>query len=152
MQYVLDTLPDQALLLVHALSTWWMAGVIWVVQLVHYPLMRLVSPSEWLEYEQQHRRRITLVVGPAMLLELASAVLLALRSLTHEQPRPALALGGLALVLCVWLSTALFQAPLHLKLSERFDALDHERLVRTNWVRTAAWSLRALIAGWLLAS
>ncbi len=150
MNALLESLPAGALLLVHALATWWMAGVIWMVQLVHYPLMALVQPSSWLEYEKQHCSRMTFVVAPAMLLEMASAVLLALRAAMQNEHARLAAFAGLALVFAVWLSTAFVQMPLHARLSQRFDARDHARLVLSNWLRTAVWSARAGLAGWML--
>ena len=54
--------------------------------------------------------------------------------------------AGLALLAVIWLSTALVQVPLHRRLQGGFDAAAHRRLVRTNWLRTAAWTLRAALA------
>ena len=36
--------------------------------------------------------------------------------------------------------------PLHGRLAQGFDAVAHRRLVSTNWVRTAGWSVRGLLA------
>lgn len=141
----MDSIPLQGVLLAHAAATWWMSGVIWMVQLVHYPLMALVREDQWREYEAQHRRRITFVVMPAMLLELATASWIAARQLTGDGAAWS-GLLGLALVLTLWLSTFLVQTPLHLRLSQRFDADDHARLVRSNWLRTLIWSARAVLA------
>jgi uncharacterized membrane protein len=149
MRALIDAPPLDTLLLVHALATWWMAGVIWMVQLVHYPLMALVSEARWREYEAQHRRRITFVVMPAMLIELATACWIAARQLAGDGPAWS-GLVGLALVLALWLSTFLVQTPLHMRLSQRFDADDHARLVRSNWLRTLLWSARAVLALLLL--
>ena len=53
---------------------------------------------------------------------------------------------GLFLLLVIWLSTALLQVPCHNRLVNGFDPKIHHRLVKTNWIRTVAWSLRAIIA------
>jgi hypothetical protein len=50
-----------------------------------------------------------------------------------------------ALVLVVWLSTFLLQVPGHNRLKNGKDRILIRRLVATNWIRTAAWSLKALI-------
>ena len=34
-------------------------------------------------------------------------------------------------------------------LSQEFDKAVHQRLVWTNWLRTVAWSLRALLVLWM---
>jgi hypothetical protein len=37
------------------------------------------------------------------------------------------------------------QVPLHTRLARGFDPAAHRQLVRTNWLRTLAWTLRALL-------
>ena len=49
-----------------------------------------------------------------------------------------------------WLP-ALLQVPRHNALARGFDGPAHAALVATNWVRTAAWSLRALLLVWAAA-
>lgn len=46
-----------------------MFGVIWMMQLVHYPLMHFVPEERFTRFETAHRQRISLVVGPLMALE-----------------------------------------------------------------------------------
>lgn len=133
--------------LVHVLATLVMVGVIWVVQVVHYPLFAGVGEAGWSAYEAQHQSRITLVVGPTMVVELATAVWLVL-------DRPAAfplwaVLLGAALVGVIWLATLLLSVPAHNALSAGFDPPAHARLVATNWVRTAAWSARGGLVLWL---
>lgn len=135
--------PDalRLVFVLHVLSTLTMFGAIWVVQLVHYPLFSGVGAAGWAAYEAQHQARITLVVGPAMVAELATAVLLVLY---RPDALPLWAvLSGLVLVGVIWASTAFVQVPLHEALGRGFDAAAHGRLVATNWIRTAAWTLRA---------
>ena len=48
----------------------YMAGVIWVVQVVHYPLMLRVPAAAWPAYEAAHRTRITVVVLVPMVAQL----------------------------------------------------------------------------------
>ena len=123
----------------HAGATLFMTGVIWFVQVVHYPLFARTGAAGFADYERDHARRTGWVVGPAMTLELLLALALAARG-------GAAAWAGLALLAMIWLSTALVQVPLHRRLQGGFDAAVHRRLVRTNWLRTAAWTLRAALA------
>ena len=60
----------------HVAATGVMVGVIWFCQLVHYPLLALVSDKSWGAYEIAHCNRITAIVGPAMGVELVAAVAL----------------------------------------------------------------------------
>ncbi len=135
--------PD-AVLLVHAAATWFMAGLIWFVQVVHYPLFATVGPAESVDYARRHQRRTTWVVGPPMLAELATAAWIAWR--LPAGVSPALAWTGLALVAVIWASTQWLQIPQHARLLAGRDDAVVRRLVTTNWLRTAAWTARGILA------
>ena len=138
------------LLLVHAASTLYMVGLIWFVQVVHYPLYDRVGGDVFPVYQQAHMRRTSWVVGPAMLAEAATTVALLIWQPTTVDPRaPWL---GAALLAVVWLSTRLQQVPRHAELSRGFDADAHRRLVTSNWLRTVAWSARGALSLYLLAA
>ena len=128
----------------HAASTWAMVGLIWFVQIVHYPLFGSVGTRQFPSYEQQHQRLTTYVVAPLMLVELFTAVLLCFAT-PPGVPRW-LAWLGAGLVLVIWLSTYFLQVPAHTALSSEFSDVQHARLVSSNWLRTIAWSLRGVIA------
>ncbi|MDT0632349.1 hypothetical protein RQM47_11750 [Rubrivirga sp. S365] len=135
--------------LLNVLSTLVMVGVIWTVQVVHYPLFAGVGGAGWAAYEAEHQARITRVVGPAMLIELATAVWLVV---ARPAALPAWAVvAGAALVGVIWASTAFVQVPLHAALGGAFDPAAHARLVATNWVRTLAWTARGGLVLWLTA-
>ena len=121
-----------------------MTGLIWFVQVVHYPLFAAVPPEAFEKYERDHQSLTTLVVGPAMLLEAASAFFLFFHA---DFPSNAKTLFGvsLALLALVWLSTALLQMPYHTVLSSGYSLETIKKLVNTNWIRTFAWTLRFLI-------
>ena len=90
-----------------------------------------------------HNQRITWLVGPLMLAEMATAVLLLLRP-TALFP-PAWAWVGLILLGGIWFSTFALQVPQHTLLADGFDPQAHHRLVVTNWIRTAGWTARSLL-------
>jgi hypothetical protein len=141
------------LLCLHAAATLFMVGLIWFVQVVHYPLFadvaRLSGQGPFASYEARHTALTTLVVGPPMLLELICAGLLLF---LRPQGLPAWSLWlAAALLAVIWLSTALLQVPRHGDLSVGFDAAAHRALVVTNWLRTVAWSARGGLALWWLA-
>lgn len=118
-----------------------MSGVIWIVQLVHYPLFVHVAEADWVEFHHQHTRRITWIVAPAMLGELLASVWLVVLLRTSL-----LAWLGLGLVVALFAITAFVQVPLHDRLSRGRDIVVIARLVRTNWVRTAFWSTRMAVS------
>lgn len=145
----IDAVEEQNLLL-HLACALFMTGLIWMVQLVHYPLMALVGPQTFAEYHAQHSRRITYIVGPVMSLELLTGALL----LYPLDVIPAwLALGNIALVLATWAATGLVRVPGHKLLSQSLDETVQRQLVNTNWVRTIAWTIRSVVLfGYLAAA
>lgn len=136
-------------LLLHCAATLAMVGLIWFVQVVHYPLFSSVGQSPFPEYERLHQKRTTLVVAPLMLIEALTATLILTTDLSPSARD--LAWIGWVLLVLIWLSTAFLQVPLHRRLAEGYDPLAVRRLVRTNWLRTIAWTLRGFIAVLLLA-
>ena len=131
---MLDTLLREA----HMASTFFLCGLIWCIQLVHYPSFRFVHHDRFVEFERFHTRAITWIAGPAMLLELLTALLL----LGHLSP--GWDILNVASVATIWVSTWLLSVPCHTALAKGFDAAIIDRLVQSNWPRTIVWSLRAL--------
>jgi hypothetical protein len=136
--------PTVIVVWVHLAATLYLAGLIWTVQVVHYPLMDRVERRHFDEFHRRHALRIGWIVIPPMVVELITSALLAL-SPPQGVPR-ALPAIGVALVAIVWLSTFAIQVPLHRRLARGFDDAAHRALVRGNWLRTVAWSLRAVVA------
>jgi hypothetical protein len=128
----------------HLAATLYLTGLIWCIQVVHYPLMDRVGAERFAGFHRRHSTRISLIVVPPMLVEAATALLLAV-SVPVGVPR-LLPVLGLALLGLVWVSTFSVQVPLHARLARGFDPKVHGRLVHSNWLRTAAWSLRAALA------
>jgi hypothetical protein len=130
-------------LLAQVVSTLFMAGLIWFVQIVHYPLLARVGSGGFTEYEAAHVRWTTWVVGPPMLTEALTAVLMVWRPPAGVSP---LLCGiGLCLLLVIWTSTALLQVPRHNTLANGFDPDAHRNLVQSNWIRTIAWTIRGAL-------
>jgi hypothetical protein len=132
-------------LLLQLLTTLAMFGLIWFVQIVHYPLFLQVGEPEFRGYAGRHATRTTYVVAPLMLVELGTACGLLIPSLRLPAISAPQAWGGAVLVAVIWASTALLQVPLHNRLQVAFSRNDASRLVATNWIRTVGWSLRALL-------
>jgi hypothetical protein len=125
------------------IGTFGMFAVIWLVQLVIYPVFLFIQPSRFFVFHALHTNRITLVVGPLMLVELGSC-------LGWMLYRPDwLSILGFFLVVVIWINTAFVSVPLHNNLAVEKNVDQREslakRLIRTNWVRTGAWTARAAI-------
>lgn len=128
------------------LATWYLVGLIWMVQIVHYPLLDRVGSQEFEGYEQDHNRLITPVVGVVMLLEIATSLALLL---ARPSGFPSWAAWlGVGLVLAIWMSTALIQVPCHSVLLTGFQESAYRRLVQSNWIRTICWTGRGILLGY----
>ena len=136
------------ILIANVVSTLFMVGLIWMVQIVHYPLFDDVGQENYLSYQQRHQTNITYIVGPVMLIELATAIALAWCPV--EGVGKPMVYIGIALVVLIWLSTAFIQVPCHEKLVRGFDPAAYRWLVDSNWIRTVAWTLRGGLTTWML--
>lgn len=129
-----------ALLVAQAIVTLALTGLVWFVQLVHYPLFAEVDPGSFPAYEREHTRRTTWIAAPLMATEMIAAGALAILD-----PGMLTALG-MALLAGIWGSTFFVQVPCHRVLAAGWSAPAHQRLVRSNWLRTSMWSARGAIA------
>jgi hypothetical protein len=125
---------------VELVTALFMTGLIWFVQVVHYPLLARVG-SESTAYQIAHMKRTTGVVAVPMLAELTSGVVLAALGTGPAWQRwPAT-----VLLAVVWLATLTLLVPAHDALARGFDGRIHRRLVAANWLRTVAWTLRSAL-------
>ncbi len=136
------------LLLINLVATWYLVGLIWTIQVVHYRQFDLVGQAHWLDYHRRHTSGISWVVAPAMLIELTSSVGLIVY-------RPAgmsgtIAWGGAIAVGLIWISTAFLQVPIHNRLAKAFDAGACRSLTTGNWLRTILWTIRGLAVGYAM--
>ncbi len=138
-------LPSNAALLsFHLAATSAMFGLIWFVQVVHYPLFGSVGADGFVAYETAHRRRTSFVVGPLMAAETLTAAWLVVAP--PAGVGRALPVAGLVLLAVIHTSTVWLQVPRHAELNAGYDDATLRRLVRSNWVRTVGWSGRCVVA------
>ncbi len=127
-----------------------MVGLIWMVQIVHYPMLGQLSELAPSTAALDHQRRISLVVGPLMAVEGVTALaLLVSRPATMGALQAWLAASLLGVAL---LSTIALQVPLHGRLAQGHDAEVMRRLLATNWIRTVAWTARGVVLAVVLAT
>ncbi len=136
------------LLAVHLAATAAMTGLIWFVQVVHYPLFDLVGSGEFVRYEAAHTRLTAWVVGPFMAVEGATALLIV--AAPGEDLGRLLPVVALLVLAVVHASTVFLQVPMHRALSQAHDPAHSRRLVVTNWIRTVGWSVRSVLAAAML--
>lgn len=131
------------LVLTHAAAVWFMTGVIWTMQVLNYPLLARVGADTFTDYEQAHNARFARVVGPGVgVTTLATVGLLLAKPTALDWATPIAAAVLLAVIVA---STLAFQAPAHTRLADGYDRNVHARLVRSNWIRTAAWTAIAAL-------
>ena len=124
-------------------STWFMVGLIWLIQIVHYPLFNLVGENEFQVYHKSHSVLITTLVGTVMIIELISSILLVV--FPPKNVSLTIPIIGVILVFIIWASTAFLQIPQHNALANAYDLEAHNILVQTNWIRTIAWSMKGFL-------
>ena len=123
-----------------------MLGIIWNVQLSTYPLFAKVDPVTFADYHHGYTSSVTWVILPLMLGELACNL-----GYLFLHQGSILAWVRSALLGVIWASTFFIQVPLHNQLGLGHDKSAIARLVRTNWLRTAAWTLRTGLLAYSLA-
>jgi len=128
----------QLLSFIHLFSTVFMTGLCWFIQIVHYPLFKAVRAEDLPQYERKNKVTgyITL---PIMLIELFSGLIL----LYHTWEL--LYILNIAFLGIIWLSTAVYQVPMHFKLMQAASQETLTKLIQTNWIRTMSWSIRSLL-------
>lgn len=124
-------------------SALYMFGVIWVIQLIHYPSFASINASAFQNFHNQHTAAMGIIVGPVMVLELLVSAWL----LNYEVNL--ISVSNFVLVLSLWILTFFVSVPLHNKLAQTQDLTVIQNLISTNWPRTALWSLRAILASYL---
>lgn len=123
-----------------------MTGLIWFVQLVHYPLFADVPDSHRPLYTKKHGVKTAWIVLPMMSLELITGIFL-----YFKHPTTLIWALGALLLLAIWGLTLKQFAPLHAKLAQTGDPRYVQHLVRYNWLRTLFWSARSLLVlSWLV--
>jgi len=119
--------------------SWGLLVLIWLVQIIIYPGFHQVPSEDFRTYHDWYVKRITLIVLPLMIGEVAAVVL-------WLASAASMATGiATVLVAVVWAATFLLQVPIHRRLSKGKQTKLINRLVATNWIRTIAWSLKALM-------
>jgi hypothetical protein len=117
-----------------------LAAVLWTVQLVIYPAFKFIDPSHFAKWHYRYTGAITWIVAPLMLIQSSGVA------------GRFVVLGGpnmiwwveLFCTLIAWALTFLVSVPLHNQLQRERNEAAMNALVRTNWWRTAAWTLTAI--------
>ncbi len=124
--------------------SWALTGLIWTIQLVHYPSFHYVAEADFQAFHRHHSSSITVIVMPLMLAELGISFWMAVKNswaLPYLLP--------LLAVLAIWGCTFFLSIPFHNVLGEGKDTAAIRQLIITNWPRTVLWTAKALWVTWL---
>jgi hypothetical protein len=125
-----------------AILTWLLTGLIWTIQVAHYPMFKFIieQPKAF----TFHQQRISIVVIPLMLLELITGLYL----LIYYWPLfKSITMLNTTLLFIIWCHTFLIMVPLHRSLETAADSNTVDRLINQNWIRTLAWTVKSLLWG-----
>ena len=134
-------LPNNFVLLGHLIFTSIMTGVIWVIQIVHYPSFHFIEKELYTAFQKFHMNKISIIVIPIMLAEIITGMML---FLDKSSKSPFLIISFVILVL-IWLITGVFFSKAHNELMTGYQELVVNQLVVMNWIRTLLWTLRLLL-------
>ena len=125
---------------IQALITWFLTGLIWTVQVAHYPIFSYLTNQP--DSFTFHQRRMGLLVAPVMLIELLTAILLLI---DQWHMFPYLVLSNFISVCCIWLHTFSIMVPIHNRLLTNSNLSLVNKLVKQNWIRTFAWTMKSIL-------
>jgi hypothetical protein len=126
---------------IHFLSTAIMVGVIWVIQLIHYPSFHFIKKSKYSKFQQFHMNRISIIVIPTMIIEIISGLLI-FWSVFHSN---IFFISSLFILISIWGITFIFFTKMHQGLVFGYNQEIVNKLILINWSRTLLWSLRLII-------
>ena len=114
-------------------------SLILITQFASYPLFLKVDEKYFTAYHQSYTFYISIIVMPAMLIEL----FLSFNQIIHSVDY--FSILNIALLGVIWLSTFFIQVPIHNKIAFKHDKKMIKKLISTNWIRTYAWTCKLFI-------
>ncbi len=116
------------------------------VQFVQYPRFLTWSDQEFKARHSSHCFWISIPVIPALIAQLGGTIWLTLSGTSH----PITTTTHLLLLLCSTGLTFLITGPIHRRLAARRDEEQIKKLIRSNFPRTIAWFVHAVLSAVLL--
>jgi hypothetical protein len=120
----------------HIITTSLLCGVIWIVQIVHYPSFAFINKESFKESMMFHQKKISFIVIPLMALEV---LVLVFDEMTYRNYLNLLIVG------LIWLCTFFIQVPIHNRLLHGYDEFLIKKLAKMNWIRTCLWTLKLVV-------
>ncbi len=130
---------DTILFIIQLFCCFSLFGLIWTIQLVHYPAFLEVDSKRFANFSEEHSNNISFFVAPLMIVEFATGALLLFNTTN------ALFITNFIGILIIWYCTFFISVPCHQKLSVGKDIGVIRKLINTNWIRTIIWTVRSII-------
>ena len=128
------------LLIFHITSTSIMVGVIWVIQLVHYPSFKYVKDSDYIIFQKYHMSNISYIVFPVMCTELVTALFI-----FFSGEESLFFVLSLICLFLIWVITGVLFSKFHSILQTGKDLKIIEKMIKANWIRTLLWTMRLIM-------
>ena len=129
----------ESILLFQIVINVYLLGVIIMTQFITYPTFLIIDKNSFNKYHRKYVNIISIIVAPAMVLEIISLIVLVYLS------KDFLLVKSLILLLCIWLTTFIIMVPSHNILSRKNDSKEIKKLININWVRTFLWSVKLIV-------
>ena len=126
---------------IHIVFTSFMVGVIWVIQIVHYPAFHFINKKKYINFQKLHMDKVSIIVVPAMIIELITSVIL----VYNETPINIILITSFVLLLVIWIITGIVFTKIHQVLQSGYQQTIVKGLVKMNWIRTVLWTLRLFL-------
>ncbi len=129
------------IVLIQVFATFFLAGLSWFVQWVHYPLFHYVSESTFSDFHKAHVVRTQVLIFLLLPVEIVTSAMTAIygfRGLAHS-----LWVVNFIFVIGICLSTLFIQMPIHRQLSLEKSSKLIDLLVLSHGLRTALWTFRS---------
>ena len=117
-----------------------MTGIIWLIQLIHYPSFSFIDKNMYSKFQTFHMNRISFLVGPIMILELLSGFYLLLFFYSESN----FFVINFILNILILTMTIIVFGTIHKKLIEGFKFSLFAKLISMNWIRTILWSMKSI--------
>jgi len=129
-------------LLINLLSTILIAGILWFVQLVHYPLFNEIPAKNFINYGYYHSRKVSGIIKPLFIVDFTTLILLLI--LLGSNLSTNLMIVNVTIFIITIVLTQIIFIPIHQKLSKSPNSQTISQLIRLNWIRTLIWSLKVV--------
>ena len=129
----------ESILFFHFFLTFFMTGIIWLIQLIHYPSFSFIDKNMYSTFQAFHMNRISFLVGPIMFLELFSGFYL----LFFYSESNFFVINFILNILILTMTIIVF-GTIHRKLIEGFKFSLFAKLISMNWIRTILWSMKSI--------